>query len=139
MAAYSELQEAEFAAEAAGYTAARRQREVGVGYFDAVAMAISGGRASTAALSGITEEAQFHDTSSASPPTHGHDDGLVHNHDWAVHDWAGARLGRRTTGPAHDWTGARPGRRGEIRRIVDHRDLTADTRWMGHKICPTTS
>jgi isocitrate lyase len=43
MAAYSELQQAEFAAEAAGYTATRHQREVGVGYFDAIAMAISGG------------------------------------------------------------------------------------------------
>ena len=37
MAAYSELQQAEFAAEAAGYTATRHQREVGTGYFDLVA------------------------------------------------------------------------------------------------------
>ena len=37
MAAYSELQQAEFASEAAGYTATRHQREVGTGYFDAVA------------------------------------------------------------------------------------------------------
>ncbi len=51
MEAYSELQQAEFAAEAEGYTATRHQREVGVGYFDAVAMAISGGRSSTTALS----------------------------------------------------------------------------------------
>ena len=41
MAAYSELQQAEFAAEADGYTATRHQREVGVGYFDAVATAAS--------------------------------------------------------------------------------------------------
>ena len=61
MAAYSELQQAEFAAEAEGYTATRHQREVGVGYFDAVAMAISGGTSSTTALSGSTEAAQFHD------------------------------------------------------------------------------
>ena len=61
MAAYSELQQAEFAAEQFGYTATRHQREVGVGYFDAVAMAISGGRSSTTALSGSTEAAQFHD------------------------------------------------------------------------------
>ncbi len=61
MAAYSELQQAEFAAEAEGYTATRHQREVGVGYFDAVAMAISGGKSSTTALSGSTEAAQFHD------------------------------------------------------------------------------
>jgi len=52
MAAYSELQQAEFAAEAEGYTATRHQREVGVGYFDAVAMVISGGRSSTTALAG---------------------------------------------------------------------------------------
>ena len=43
MAAYSELQEAEFAAEADGYTATKHQREVGTGYFDAVAQVIAGG------------------------------------------------------------------------------------------------
>jgi isocitrate lyase len=84
MAAYSELQQAEFAAEAAGYTATRHQREVGVGYFDAVATAVSGGQSSTTAFSGSTEAAQFHDQ----PPTpdvhRGDDDGLVHNHEWAV-------------------------------------------------------
>jgi isocitrate lyase len=88
MAAYCELQEAEFAAEADGYTATRHQREVGVGYFDAVAMAISGGHASTTALAGSTEAAQFHENRRAELPQHGHDEGLVHNHDWAVHDWA---------------------------------------------------
>ena len=60
MAAYSELQEAEFAAEADGYTATRHQREVGTGYFDAVAMAVSGGRSSTTAMADSTEQAQFH-------------------------------------------------------------------------------
>src|SRR6202012_2140479 len=40
MAAYVELQEKEFAAEAQGYTATKHQREVGAGYFDAVATAI---------------------------------------------------------------------------------------------------
>ena len=59
MAAYSELQDAEFAAEAAGYTATRHQREVGTGYFDAVANAIAGGEASTTALKDSTEAAQF--------------------------------------------------------------------------------
>jgi isocitrate lyase len=59
MTAYSELQEAEFAAEADGYTATKHQHEVGTGYFDAVAQAISGGECSTVALSGSTEEAQF--------------------------------------------------------------------------------
>lgn len=61
MAAYSELQEAEFAAEKHGYTAIRHQREVGTGYFDAVAMAVTGGKASTTALAGSTETAQFYD------------------------------------------------------------------------------
>ena len=59
MAAYSELQQAEFASEAAGYTATRHQREVGTGYFDAVATAVSGGQSSTVALSESTEAAQF--------------------------------------------------------------------------------
>src|SRR5947209_2953446 len=59
MAAYSELQQAEFASEAAGYTATRHQREVGTGYFDAVANAISAGQASTVALNESTEAAQF--------------------------------------------------------------------------------
>jgi isocitrate lyase len=59
MAAYSELQQAEFASEADGYTATRHQREVGTGYFDAVATAISGGRSSTVALRESTESAQF--------------------------------------------------------------------------------
>jgi isocitrate lyase len=59
MTAYSKLQEAEFAAEADGYTATRHQREVGTGYFDAVATAISGGQASTNAMHESTETAQF--------------------------------------------------------------------------------
>jgi isocitrate lyase len=59
MAAYSELQQAEFASEADGYTATRHQREVGTGYFDAVATAISGGQSSTVALKESTESAQF--------------------------------------------------------------------------------
>jgi isocitrate/methylisocitrate lyase len=59
MAAYSELQEKEFAAEAEGYTATRHQREVGTGYFDAVSMTVSGGASSTTAMSGSTETAQF--------------------------------------------------------------------------------
>jgi len=59
MSAYSELQEAEFASEAVGYTATRHQREVGTGYFDAIATAVSGGQASTVALKESTETAQF--------------------------------------------------------------------------------
>ncbi|WP_129672589.1 isocitrate lyase [Candidatus Chloroploca sp. Khr17] len=60
MAAYSELQQAEFAAEDQGYTATRHQREVGTGYFDEVSMVISGGTSSTTALAGSTEAEQFH-------------------------------------------------------------------------------
>ncbi|WP_301173293.1 isocitrate lyase [Brevibacillus nitrificans] len=59
MAAYSELQQAEFASEVHGYTATRHQREVGTGYFDEIAQVISGGTSSTTALSGSTEEEQF--------------------------------------------------------------------------------
>ncbi|MEW9675950.1 isocitrate lyase [Lentibacillus sp. L22] len=59
MAAYSELQQAEFSSEPDGYTATRHQREVGTGYFDEVAQVISGGTSSTAALKGSTEEEQF--------------------------------------------------------------------------------
>jgi isocitrate lyase len=61
MAAYSELQEAEFDAEEKGYTATKHQREVGAGYFDDVAQVVAGGMASTTALTGSTEEAQFND------------------------------------------------------------------------------
>ncbi len=59
MGAYSELQQAEFAEEANGFTAIRHQREVGVGYFDALALAASGGRSSTTAMEHSTEAAQF--------------------------------------------------------------------------------
>jgi isocitrate lyase len=58
MSAYVRLQDAEFAAEAEGYTATRHQREVGTGYFDLVTSAISPG-ASTTALAGSTESDQF--------------------------------------------------------------------------------
>ena len=61
MAAYVELQEAEFAAEAQGYTAARHQREVGAGWFDHLNQVIAGGLSSLSALSGSTEEEQFED------------------------------------------------------------------------------
>ncbi len=60
MTAYCEVQDAEFAAEKHGYSATRHQREVGTGYFDAVAEVLSGGKASTTALAGSTEAAQFH-------------------------------------------------------------------------------
>jgi isocitrate lyase len=57
MAAYSKLQQEEFASEAHGYTATRHQREVGTGYFDAVTVA--GGAASTTAMGASTETAHF--------------------------------------------------------------------------------
>jgi isocitrate lyase len=59
MSAYVRLQEHEFELEEGGYTATRHQREVGAGYFDLVAQAVSGGESSTLALKGSTEEAQF--------------------------------------------------------------------------------
>ena len=104
MAAYSELQQAEFASEPDGYTATRHQREVGTGWFDAVAVAASGGRSSTTAMAGSTETEQFHEHEDAprefirqpeqqqasrlqdlvkqAMDDH-HDDGLVHDHNWA--------------------------------------------------------
>jgi isocitrate lyase len=65
MAAYSELQQDEFAAESAGYTATRHQREVGTGWFDAVATTAAGGASSTTAMAGSTETEQFHDMAAA--------------------------------------------------------------------------
>jgi isocitrate lyase len=59
MAAYSELQQREFADLDNGFTATKHQREVGAGYFDDVTLTVSGGIASTTALSGSTEESQF--------------------------------------------------------------------------------
>ena len=59
MSAYVELQQREFALEDEGYTATKHQREVGAGYFDKVMQTVSGGRSSTLALHGSTEEAQF--------------------------------------------------------------------------------
>jgi isocitrate lyase len=59
MPAYVRVQEREFALEADGYTATRHQREVGAAYFDRVLETVTGGEASTLALRGSTEEAQF--------------------------------------------------------------------------------
>ncbi len=68
MTAFVRLQEAEFAAEKQGYTATRHQREVGAGYFDTVTQVIQGGHSSVTALTGSTEQAQFH----------GHDQPALH-------------------------------------------------------------
>jgi isocitrate lyase len=70
MAAYSELQQAEFAAEEHGYTATKHQREVGAGYFDDVTQVISGGVSSTTALTGSTEEQQFNQYNDADDDPH---------------------------------------------------------------------
>jgi len=59
MSAYAELQEREFASEDDGFTAVQHQQEVGAGYFEEVALAITGGESETTALSGSTEESQF--------------------------------------------------------------------------------
>ena len=59
MSAYSRLQQSEFASESNGYTATKHQHEVGTGYFDEVMKVISSGEASTVALDGSTEAAQF--------------------------------------------------------------------------------
>jgi isocitrate lyase len=65
MGAYSEMQQREFAAQDNGFTAVRHQREVGTGYFDAVATAISAGKSSTTAMAGSTETEQFHGNANA--------------------------------------------------------------------------
>jgi isocitrate lyase len=65
MSAYVRMQEHELELELEGYTATRHQHEVGAGYFDRVIEAISGGAASTLALRGSTEEAQFEPERSA--------------------------------------------------------------------------
>jgi isocitrate lyase len=59
MAAYADLQQREFASEDEGYTAVKHQQEVGAGYFEEVALAITGGESETTALAGSTEESQF--------------------------------------------------------------------------------
>ena len=60
MAAYSELQQREFAAEKQGYEAVRHQEFVGVPYFDQITEVVTGGRSSSMAMKGSTEEEQFH-------------------------------------------------------------------------------
>jgi isocitrate lyase len=71
MAAYSTVQEAEFAAQANGYRAVKHQSFVGTGYFDRIAQVVSAGHSSTTAMAGSTEAAQFH------AHEHGHGNGKV--------------------------------------------------------------
>ena len=61
MTAFVELQQKEFAAAEKGFTAVKHQREVGTGYFDDVTQVVTGGKASTTALHGSTEDEQFFD------------------------------------------------------------------------------
>ena len=61
MTAFVELQQKEFAAAEKGFTAVKHQREVGTGYFDQVTQVVAGGKASTTALHGSTEDEQFFD------------------------------------------------------------------------------
>ena len=68
MAAYSRLQTREFESEADGYQAVKHQEFVGTGYFDEVNQVVSGGKSSTLALKGSTEEAQFHSEGPATKP-----------------------------------------------------------------------
>jgi isocitrate lyase len=65
MAAYVRVQEREFALEPAGYTAVRHQREAGASYFDEVLLTATNDKASTTALAGSTEAAQFHSDEAA--------------------------------------------------------------------------
>ena len=61
MTAYVEkVQEPEFAARTRGYSFVSHQQEVGTGYFDDVTTVIQGGTSSVTALTGSTEEEQFH-------------------------------------------------------------------------------
>jgi len=62
MSAFVELQEAEFAAAAKGFTAVKHQREVGTSYFDTVTTTIQGNQSSTTALKNSTEDEQFFDS-----------------------------------------------------------------------------
>jgi isocitrate lyase len=62
MTSFVELQQKEFAAAEKGFTAVKHQREVGTGYFDAVTQVVTAGKASTTALHGSTEDAQFFDS-----------------------------------------------------------------------------
>jgi isocitrate lyase len=68
MAAYSRLQVKEFESVAGGYQAVKHQEFVGTGYFDEVNQVVSGGKSSTLALKGSTEEAQFHSDGPSTKP-----------------------------------------------------------------------
>ncbi len=59
MPAFVSLQEREFELESKGFRAIKHQSFVGTGYFDAVQLSVTGGLASTTAIGGSTEAAQF--------------------------------------------------------------------------------
>jgi isocitrate lyase len=68
MLGYSQMQQREFGQEQAGYRATKHQSFVGTGYFDAVQTAITAGQTSVAAMTGSTEEEQFHGSAQAPEP-----------------------------------------------------------------------
>jgi isocitrate lyase len=68
MTAFVELQQKEFAAAEKGFTAVKHQREVGTGYFDQITQVVAGGKASTTALHGSTEDEQFFDQNAPRSP-----------------------------------------------------------------------
>ncbi|MGA8037348.1 MAG: isocitrate lyase [Candidatus Acidiferrales bacterium] len=72
MAAYSKLQQEEFAAQEHGYKAIKHQAFVGTGYFDEIARVVSSGNSSTTALAGSTEADQFHGRHEMSQPAAAH-------------------------------------------------------------------
>ncbi len=59
MAGYSELQQREFALQKDGFKAVKHQGFVGTAYFDTVQNIVTAGTASTVAMKGSTETAQF--------------------------------------------------------------------------------
>jgi isocitrate lyase len=65
MTAFVEMQQKEFAAAEKGFTAVKHQREVGTSYFDDVTQVVQGGKSSTTALHGSTEDEQFFDKPAA--------------------------------------------------------------------------
>ena len=103
MPAYVRLQEREFALEADGYTATKHQREVGAGWFDEIAQAVSGGQSSTLALKGSTEEAQFDGNGAATHCRSGHVPGTVPG-TCPARPWHSAAFGAETARSACSWS-----------------------------------
>ena len=99
MSAYVRLQDAEFAAEAEGYTATRHQREVGTGYFDLVTSAISPD-ASTTALAGSTESRPVRGRRTTDRQATGKQPSRIAAGPASGHGYRGTDTDARTPGPA---------------------------------------